>query len=171
MNANDIHPATSILIPLPTIAPTPNPVGMMGITNATARPAASASSHLPTFTTHYLLVRTTTHGLSFELNRLARVSLDGGVGFKLIIADKVPVDLGLIRNRRQMNTRRAPASASNEGSLRAAEGTSSFEVDNVDLRDLYIYCKWVENAVQPSSPSFRHVERSQAFVQDQGSRG
>ena len=65
---------------------------------------------------------------------MARVQLDGGVGSRLIIADKVPVDLEVMRQRRR--------GGQGEGQgMGEGKGRSRFEVDSEDLRDLYVYCK------------------------------
>lgn len=127
MQAHELHPATSIFVPLPTIAPAPSTLPFGPIAT---QPAISLPSH----TTHYLLVRMLSHGLAFELIRMARVQLDGGVGSRLIIADKVPVDLEVMRQRRR--------GGQGEGQgMGEGKGRSRFEVDSEDLRDLYVYCK------------------------------
>ena len=66
---------------------------------------------------------------------MARVQQDGGVGWRLIIGDKLPVDLGMIRSRRGQPKR--------DGQEAVGGGLVErrFEVSNEDLRDLYIYCK------------------------------
>jgi hypothetical protein len=67
---------------------------------------------------------------------MARVQQEGGVGWRLVVGDKLPVDLDLISKRRPAR------SHSGMGLVQGgADERSRFEVDNADLRDLYIYCK------------------------------
>lgn len=133
MTANDLHPATCIFIPLPTIAPVPSFASAAACAKLGTLGRSPAA--LPSHTTHYLLVRTTVQGLAYELLRMARVQQDGGVGWRLIIGDKLPVDLGMIRSRRGQPKR--------DGQEAVGGGLVErrFEVSNEDLRDLYIYCK------------------------------
>lgn len=67
----DLHPATSIFIPLP-------------------------SSSL-----HYFVAKINPQGIAFELLKLARVQAESGIGTKLVVGDRTPMDLGKMRERRK----------------------------------------------------------------------
>ena len=77
---NDLHPASSIFVPLPTSS------------------------------VHYLVAKVILQGIAFELLKLSKIPADGGVGFKLAIGDRSPMDLVRLRVRR---TEREQASNKN----------------------------------------------------------
>lgn len=55
---------------------------------------------LPTSPLHYFVTKVSARGIVFELVRLARVPMEGGVGTKLVIGDRSPMDLSRLRDRR-----------------------------------------------------------------------
>ena len=71
LTKNDLHPASCIYVPLPT---------------------SSA---------HYFMAKIGLEGVTFELLKLSRVPADNGVGTKLSIGDRSPMDLARLRTRRQ----------------------------------------------------------------------
>lgn len=72
----DLHPATSIFIPLP-------------------------SSSL-----HYFVAKINPQGIAFELLKLARVQAESGIGTKLVVGDRTPMDLGKMRREGKRESRR-----------------------------------------------------------------
>jgi mediator of RNA polymerase II transcription subunit 14 len=48
---------------------------------------------------HYLVVKVSTSSIEFELLRLAREPAENGVGMKLAIRDRSPMDLQRLRQR------------------------------------------------------------------------
>lgn len=67
----DLHPVTTVLVPLPTSP-----------------------------STHYLSAKIGPTGLQFELIRLAKVVSETGVGMKATVGDRMNLDLGKLRRRR-----------------------------------------------------------------------
>ncbi|RSH89438.1 mediator complex subunit [Saitozyma podzolica] len=123
----DLHPATSIFIPLP-------------------------SSSL-----HYFVAKINPQGIAFELLKLARVQAESGIGTKLVVGDRTPMDLGKMRERRKgrvtkrrrveedrsdpSKTEKSQNQAGPAAHSQAVERLESrFEVDSRDLRNLYIFC-------------------------------
>lgn len=62
-------------------------------------PASTIFVPLPTSNLHYLVVRVSTSSIEFELLRLARELAENGVGMKLAIRDRSPMDLQRLRQR------------------------------------------------------------------------
>lgn len=110
-------------------------------------PAATIFVSLPTCPLHYLVAKLSPLGINFELLRLGRVTAESGIGVKLAIKERSPMDLAKLKARRKdeggnvsltSNKRGRDAVQSNLGKDNQESG---FEVDNRDLKDLYIYCK------------------------------
>lgn len=64
-------------------------------------PASTIFVPLPTSNLHYLVVKVSTSSIEFELLRLAREPAENGVGMKLAIRDRSPMDLQRLRQRHQ----------------------------------------------------------------------
>lgn len=132
MAKNDLHPASSIFLPLP-----------------------SSSSF-------YLVTKVTAIGIAFELLSLIRVQTDNGVGMKLAVGERKVLDLGLIRNRQRQNQKRTRDHGVGDGMLGAVkeveiegmeelEEQSPFILGIKDIRNMFIYAKYVTS---------RHSHRS-----------
>jgi len=67
---NDLHPASSIFVPLPTSS------------------------------MHYFMAKVGQQGITFELVKLVKVTADSGIGTKLSVGDRTPMDLARMRSRR-----------------------------------------------------------------------
>jgi len=83
---NDLHPASSIFVPLPT-----SPM-------------------------HYFMAKVGQQGITFELVKLIRATADSGVGTKLAVGDRTPMDLMRMRSRRAERR-----SIAKDGKVQAAE--------------------------------------------------
>lgn len=70
LSRNDLHPASSIFVPLPSS------------------------------TMHYFMAKLGAAGVSFELIKLARVPADKGIGTKMSVQDRIPLDLVKMKSRR-----------------------------------------------------------------------
>lgn len=70
LSRNDLHPATSIFVPLPT-----SPM-------------------------HYFMAKLGSSGVTFELIKLARVPADKAIGMKLTVQDRTPLDMDKMKSRR-----------------------------------------------------------------------
>lgn len=63
-------------------------------------PASSIFVPLPTSNMHYFMAKVGQQGITFELVKLVRVTADNGVGTKLSVGDRTPMDLMRMRSRR-----------------------------------------------------------------------
>lgn len=104
-------------------------------------PASTIFVPLPSSSLHYLVGKLTPLGISFELLRLARVPADSGIGIKLAVRDRSPMDLAKLKARRHANGEERIQTQARNGDPVKQEGMTGFEVENRDLKDLFIYCK------------------------------
>jgi mediator of RNA polymerase II transcription subunit 14 len=72
-------------------------------------PASTIFVPLPTSDLHFLVVRITPDGVVFELLRIARVPAENGIGLKLAVKDREPMDLNRLRQRRLAADRKRKA--------------------------------------------------------------
>jgi len=93
-------------------------------------PATSVFTPLPTSPNHYLSGRITQQGLLFELLKLVRVQ-DGAIGAKMVVGDRIPIELDKLRGRRLERDQMAATVSET--------GKSSFEVDIRDLKDMFVF--------------------------------
>ncbi|WWD22838.1 hypothetical protein CI109_107332 [Kwoniella shandongensis] len=92
---------------------------------ADLHPATTIFVPLSSSTTHYFITKVTPNGVAFEALKLIRVTNDTGLGLKLAIGDRTTMDLDKLRARRKGGGERTG---------------STYEIDNRDLKDLYILC-------------------------------
>jgi hypothetical protein len=85
-------------------------------------PAATVFVPLPSCSFHYFVAKVTPLGIIFELLKLVRVPADNGVGMKLGIGDRSPLDLGKLRGRRQDKGVKGSTHAQSRGEVTEAEG-------------------------------------------------
>jgi mediator of RNA polymerase II transcription subunit 14 len=78
---NDLHPASSIFVPLPSSS------------------------------THYFMAKLGLAGVSCELIKLVRVQGDKGFGAKLVVSERIPLDLSKMRSRRDERAKGASETA------------------------------------------------------------
>jgi hypothetical protein len=136
------------------------------LAKADLHPATTIFITLPSSSLHYFVAKVTPQGIAFELLKLARVQMDSGIGTKLVVGDRTPMDLAKMRERRKerLGKRERPGEGEaemDEGKVEAPAASGdvelsrwvcrtgfrisadrcSFEIDSRDLRNLYIFCK------------------------------
>lgn len=149
MASVDLHPATSIFVPLPTstnhLSSTSSSTGTGGASSSTAAGAANTVPTPASPPTHYLVIKTTPHGIAHELIKLVRIQLGGGVGYKWGIGERVAVDLEMIRGRRRPTRRDMIKGEEKVGAADAdavlEKRESRFDLKGIDLKEMFLYCK------------------------------
>ena len=105
-------------------------------------PASTIFIPLPTSNLHHLVTKVSPASIEFELLRLARVPAENGVGMKLAIRDRSPLDLQRLRQRTvDAKNKRKREDAALELPIINEPQEVDFDVSNRDLRDLYIFSK------------------------------
>ncbi|WVQ85214.1 hypothetical protein IAT38_007379 [Cryptococcus sp. DSM 104549] len=96
------------------------------LTKAELHPVTTVFVPLPSSPVHYFICRITGIGITFELLKLIRVPSEVGLGMKLVVGDRTTMDLEKLRARRKAGGEK--------------ESRSAFEVENRDLKDMFILC-------------------------------
>ncbi|ORY27374.1 hypothetical protein BCR39DRAFT_589263 [Naematelia encephala] len=115
MAKNELHPASTVFVPLPT-------------------------SEL-----HHLTARVAGQGVAFELVKLVRSPSEAGLGMKLAIGDRSPVDLVRLRARRKDRKGANPGKRAREADQLVVETSVNnvsppdWQIDDRDLRDVFIF--------------------------------
>lgn len=108
-------------------------------------PASTIFLPLPISDRHYLATKITSAGITFELIQLVRVPVENGAGMKLAVGERAPLDLGIIRGRRTAFKRKRDEAVGaiehDDSSMQGGQGVSAFILENKDLRDMFVYSK------------------------------
>ncbi|KAK4683698.1 mediator of RNA polymerase II transcription subunit 14, partial [Tremellales sp. Uapishka_1] len=107
------------------------------LAKADLHPASTIFVPLPTSQSHYFVAKVTSLGVVFELLKLARIPADNGVGMKMSVGDRTPLDLSRVRERRVEGGKRRRDEAVVEKGALGAE--SNFEIAKKDLKDMFIF--------------------------------
>lgn len=67
---------------------------------ADLHPASTIFLPLPTSSSHHLVTKITALGINFEVLQLVRVPAENNVGVKLAVGERTTAELGMIRGRR-----------------------------------------------------------------------
>lgn len=146
---------------------------IVDMAKADLHPASSIFLPLPNSANHHLVTRITGSGVVFEVLQLVKVQAENGAGWKLGIGERVGIDRGLISGRKgregdgegergkrkrgegeddEMVGTPEPkvermelgvAGVSGEAVLPQVKEGSAFELDEKHLRDVFIYSKCV----------------------------
>nr|ODN88985.1 hypothetical protein L203_02391 [Cryptococcus depauperatus CBS 7841] len=78
----------------------------MYMTKAELHPASTIFLPLPVSASHYLVAKVSSVGVSFELIKVIRVPHENGIGRMMVVGDQTGMDLAKLRRRRQEKKRR-----------------------------------------------------------------
>lgn len=109
-------------------------------------PSSTAFVPLPVSQSHYFVCKITADGIAYELLKLHRVPMDNSRGLKVVVSDRIPIELGKLVERRgikrgldeggdEQPEDKVPSW--DEGTLSKAR---RFQVDAKDLHDMFTYC-------------------------------